>query len=461
MNWRENGLKVWAGFLRPLTMLRALHTQPEAWRRFVRVTTMQLIITVVVGVVVMAIGDTPALVAKNEKRAKATQRRQQRKAITAIANLRDGGLLGALEAIDGDEVEQKTKRALEKTFSDAGVSAETAKWLAFAKAIQEIRREADDDDDDDGLDDEELERRTREAMADGGVSGDPARWLKIANAMKHHDPEDAGAVDEDEDVDEQSYALDDDEAEEVAEEEVRQAGIFARVSAWVAFIISSLFVGQWVTLAFTREFQGPTGRALSRLANIEPEDPDVPPRFHIDFKWMKKKLQQRVRGFAVLVPGFFALIPLWVVTTALGIADYVMPLPTFAWAAYWWVSFTTARSARAWKDEKAAIPPLPVRWWVEHTQKTPGFRWFFPRLVAKLGLRATRRDAAPAVAMERAPFELIGLSLARLITSPPLIRLVFRTAIDTAVAETLEKHPPRAEPQPIPPGAESTKDADT
>lgn len=346
-------LEVWSGFVRPWTLLRALRTQPEAWRRFVRVTWMQLGLTTVVGLVAMAIGDTPALVAQNERRAKVSQRRELREAAQALASARDGGRVDPPETLGGEELEDE------------------------------------------------------------------------------------------------------------AREEVRQAGAFARVSAWFAFIVSALVIGQWVTLALTREFQGATGRALSQLANIEPEDPDVPPRFRLDLKWLRKKFQQRVRGLLVLVPGFFALIPLWVVTSLFDVSELVMPLPTFAWGAYWWVSFTSARSARAWKEEKAAIPPWPVRWWVEQTKETPGFMWFFPRWVGKIGLMMTRRDAAPAVAMERAPFELIGLSLARLVTSPPLIRLIFRTAIDTAIAETLELHAPKAQPDLIQGAAESTQDAAT
>lgn len=212
-------------------------------------------------------------------------------------------------------------------------------------------------------------------------------------------------------------------------------------SAWFALLLSALVIGQWLTLALTREFQAPIARALSAVAGIEPEDDDVPPRVRLDWKWLKKKLAQRVRGVLVLLPGFVAFVPVLLVTLPLGADDFVMPPLMFGWSAYWWCAFTVGRSDRAWRDEAAATPPLPVRWWVARTSDTAGLRWFLPRWLARFGLWATKRDAAPAVAMERAPLFFLGLGLARLVTSPPVVRLAFRAAIDTAAAEALERHP--------------------
>jgi hypothetical protein len=207
-------------------------------------------------------------------------------------------------------------------------------------------------------------------------------------------------------------------------------------AAWLALVFSALVAGQWVTMALSREYQEPIARDLCAVADIEPEDPERTPRVRLDFKWLRKKGLQRARG---LLPGFLVFTPVLLVTKVLGVDDYVMPPLMFSWTAYWWCAFTAGRSARAWRDADAGVPPLPVRWWLERTHRTPGFRWFLPRWAGTFALWATRRDAAPAVALERAPWAFVGLGLARLVTSPPILRLVFRAPVDMAVAELLER----------------------
>ena len=213
----------------------------------------------------------------------------------------------------------------------------------------------------------------------------------------------------------------------------------------LAVLGGSLVSAQWVTLALSREFQDPVARALCGVAGIEPEDEASKPRLGLDAKWLLKKIKQRLRGVLVLLPGFIAFVPLYLAAAIAGVDDFVMPPLMFGWSFYWWCAFTAGRSARAWKDEAAGTLPAPVRWWLARTESTFGFRWFFPRWLGRFAVYATRRDAAPAVAMERDLPAFVGLGLARMVLSLPLLRLFFRSAIDMAAADVLEHLPPPKE----------------
>lgn len=224
--------------------------------------------------------------------------------------------------------------------------------------------------------------------------------------------------------------------------------------AWAALVASALVTAQWITLAFGREFHRPIGRALAEVAGIAPEDSDAPPRVRLEWTWLKKKGRQRVRGVLVLLPGFVAFVPIFLVTYPFDLDNVVMPPLMAGWSFYWWCAFTAGRSDRAWRDDDGTMP-TPVRWWLARCERTPGFRWFLPRWVGRFAVWAMRKDAAPAVAMERSPWIFLGLGLARLVLSWPILRLFFRAAVDTAAAEALE----RLEPLPREPQAAPTVSA--
>ena len=209
---------------------------------------------------------------------------------------------------------------------------------------------------------------------------------------------------------------------------------------WSALLWSALISAQWVTLALTREFMNPVARALCGVAGITPEDDETPPRVHLDGKWLKKKVKQRLRGLLVLLPGYATFVPILLVTRAVGLDNFVMPPLMFAWTFYWWCAFTAGRSARAWRDTSGTLP-APVRWWLARTQSTFGFRWFLPRWLGRFAVWASTPDSAPAVAMEHDPATFVGLGLARMLLSLPLLRLFFRVAVDMAAAEALERGP--------------------
>ena len=437
MNARLAVLDVWRGFSRPFTLLAGLRSHPESWRRFRRTIASQLALTAAIAGVVLAFKDGPTREDEPDEQPK------DRAALARafMTEFSDGGveLHQLVRSLDDREERDETARLTQvlEEFDDLEL-----KPLARTLGVEGRGHRA-------------LSRRLRdvlEATRDGGVPAsddeESAEALDFLAVLRSADAQDGGvelsplvpflsrletrATDA-----EVTDALD-----EFARAEKRKPSAHPR--AWLAWLFSALVFGQWVTLAFTREYQEPLARALCEVAAIEPEDDERSPRVRVDFKWLRKKLMQRLRGLLVLLPGFLVFVPVFILSLPFGLDDYVMPPLMFSWSAYWWCAFTVGRSARAWRDEAAAVPPLPVRWWLARTEDTFGMRWFLPRWVGRFAVWATKRDAAPAVALERAPWVFIGLGLARLITSPPLLRLVFRAPIDMAAADALEHAPPRA-----------------
>jgi hypothetical protein len=231
-------------------------------------------------------------------------------------------------------------------------------------------------------------------------------------------------------------------AADADESDGERASLVSPLVQWLALIGGSLVTAQWITLALSHEYQDPLARALSVVAGIRPEDEDVTPRLRLGRRWLVKKARQRLRWWTLQVRGAVALIPLSPLFLLLGVAGLAQEGASalmVAWTAYWWCAFTAARSARAWRDEAAGTLPLFVQRWRSATESTTGLRWLLPRWQGRLLVWAARPEAAPAVAMEKDVLTFIGLGLARLATAPPLLRLFFRAAIDTASAEALER----------------------
>lgn len=208
---------------------------------------------------------------------------------------------------------------------------------------------------------------------------------------------------------------------------------------WLALVVASLVTAEWVTMALSHEFHKPIARALAAVAGIAPEDDDAPPRLRVDLRWLARRLWRKLRWSLQLVRGAIASVPLLLVAAVFIDTQPATFLVLGAWTAYWWCAFTAARSARGWRDAAAGPQPWLVRWLDALVESTPGLGWFLPRWQVRLLAWASRSEAPPAVAMERDLPTMVGLGLARAATFVPVVRLAFRAAIDTAVAEALER----------------------
>lgn len=224
-----------------------------------------------------------------------------------------------------------------------------------------------------------------------------------------------------------------DDADEAPRSEVLQLA---------ALLFSALVAAQWVVLALTRDFQDRLGRDLSLTIALMPEDDAARARVRLDFKWLWRRLRRKVRGFVVLLPGFVLFVPVLIITLPLGADDWVMPPLMASWSFFWWLVFTAARSGRSWRDEDDVTPPAPIRGWLWLTQHTWGFRWWLPRWLGRVAAWTAKPVSAPARCIELAPAGFIGLSVARLLTTLPLIRFALRAPIDVAAAELIERSRP-------------------
>ena len=380
--WKTQAHEVWLAAKRPFELVTLLRGKPEAWKRHVRTTAWQALLTLCIGAVIFWVSDPPEVADRSARTVR--QRKERAEALRR-----------QLRAPDAGPRAQQLVKALQ----------------VAAPFMNEVQKSLD--------------------AADAGVDVEAAFEQAVEAELDAPDAEETEGEDED-------------EADEEEASTWERPMWLARAWAWVALVLSSLVVAQWVTLALTRDFQIPVARTASELVGIEPEDDDRPPQVRVDWKWLRRKLGRRIRGVLIVIPGALLLAPTWVVLRLLRIDAFVMPVLLFAWTSFWWVSFTAARSARAWKYENEPTPAWPIRWWLERSQR--GFPWnvFFPAWLARIAVRLTRREAAPAVAVERAPLTFVGLSLARLVTSLPLVRIFFRPLLDTAVAEALERSDTRA-----------------
>lgn len=217
-----------------------------------------------------------------------------------------------------------------------------------------------------------------------------------------------------------------------------------RLAMW----ISSLVGAQLVVLALSRDFQDRLARDLFLVAGLQPEDEPRRTRVRLDLPWLWRKLRRRIRGLWVTSASVVALSPLLPLAAVLGLAAPAASALVAVASAYWWVVFTAARSARAWARVDDPTPPAPVRA-LGAAAQVPGLKWLGPVWVARFARWATKSVAAPARAIEQDLPAFVGLSVARLVASLPLVRIALRTAVVVAAAEVLEASSPAAVVPPL------------
>jgi len=212
-------------------------------------------------------------------------------------------------------------------------------------------------------------------------------------------------------------------------EHIERAG----TPGFLAALYATLCAVEWVVLALTRDFQTVLGREISLRAGIAPEDEDIDPRIRVNGPWLRRKLKNRIRGAIV----FATILPL----TALGreipiVGPAIASLLFAAWAIYWAGVFVTAKSALAWDNEATAPDPIYVRAAESRFATVPVLAWL-ARVYARLWRTLTRSMFAPASHYERSPFELSGLSLARIIRYVPGAYLLVRPLYPVAASHLL------------------------
>jgi hypothetical protein len=206
-------------------------------------------------------------------------------------------------------------------------------------------------------------------------------------------------------------------------------------------IYGALSVAQAVVIALSRDYHAAIARDASLLLGVAPEDPPLAPRVRLNVPWIRRKLKQRTRSLLVFLPG------VGLITLA------ALPFPERArvtsvlisfWAAYWWVVWTASKSARAWEREGVARSPWFLRLWHEHVATLPFIGWM-ARTLEALWARLTRSAYSPAEAVEAQPAEFAGLAAARALQLIPVLKLFVRPLVPVAAARLLAEHTVRSE----------------
>ncbi len=258
---------------------------------------------------------------------------------------------------------------------------------------------------------------------------------------------------------------DDDEAETPPGKASPTPGRAERLLAFwgkVVRLYGALVVVGWGVVALSRDYHDAIGREASLRLGLPPEDPPIAPRVRLNVDWLKTKAKRRLRGFLLFTMGvpplwalsFFVVLPLasidhvWNVFDTSTVVSRLYGLLAAAWGAYWLTVFTGAKTALAWADEASAGEPWFLRVWGTLTRRSPRAVAWLPRGYGQAWHSMSRRVFAPALCVERAPYEFGGLAALRLLGSVPGLYPFVRPLVPVASALLITRHVP---PPPAPP----------
>ncbi len=393
---------IWRGFLRPFQLLTLLSDQPLARRAWLLTVGVQAALTLSIGSV-MFVRD---LENERTEETRAEEKARRVKSLEGLrhkmAALRDAGA----EAELNHAVEKFAKREA----NDRATAAAVAALLGghdggIVDVVKAVTAAAEDEDPDAEAPPPDVDPANTEAAVNAAV-------LAALN----------GGEDDDGDEDKPAHPK----------------GFWSVWNQRLALWASSLVIVQTVVLALTRDHQDRLARDLSLLIHVQPEDTPGAPRLRLDWKWLGRKLRRRVRGALVLAAGVATMLPVLLVATIFHFKDFAVSAVVGLVSAYWWVVFTAARSARAWRTEADLTPPTPLRVLATTVERFPWLRWFGFGVLVRFAIWASKSMAAPARSIEADLPRFIGLGLARVIATIPVVRIGLRAAIIVAAEEALE-----------------------
>lgn len=234
------------------------------------------------------------------------------------------------------------------------------------------------------------------------------------------------------------------EAEADAAEKLKEVEAEASLTwwRWLGAWVSSLVLAQWVVLALSRDYQDRLARDLSLVAGLQPEDLPGVARVRLDLGWLRRKMRRKLRGAMAVGVGVGMLSPLLLVGTVVGLRHEATSVVVGVVSAYWWVVFSAARSARAWRFEADPTPPRPLKALLQAGEAVPAARGVVRWLAAPLARRFTGSLWAPAREVEQDFPAFAGLAVARLLATLPVVRIVLRAPLVVAAGEAIEASVP-------------------
>jgi hypothetical protein len=451
------------GFLQLVHAFQALHRDSLAWKRYLRICTIQAVVT-------LAIASLSISSARQSSEGLREERVRK-----ALANVSAGAPPVTVSAPHPPKV-ARVAPARPAPQAAPPVEAAPPTPPAVAKDSDDAD-DKDDDKDDDGDADEskddakqEVVKTSAEAKAAEKAAAKEAKFLEgmkdlqtaivdlSKEAGKTAVRRDADFHKSREELDEQLTDLekvaknlqlsDEDKATLLrlgGELDVLEAktkpGFWDSALALVLSIYGALSVAQGVVIALSRDYHAAIARDASLLLGVAPEDPPATPKVRLNVAWIRRKLKQRTRSLLVFLPGLFLI---YLVASPFPGRAIVTSILTSLWAIYWWVVWTASKSARAWEREGTTHVPWFLRLWHEYIATLPivgGLaRWW-----EALWMRFTRSIFSPAEAVEGQPVEFAGLAAARALQLVPVLKLFVRPLVPVAAARLLAERSRRSE----------------
>jgi len=437
------------GFHQLVLAFHAIHSDPIAWKRYVRVCTFQALVTLVIAIASISTARSSSEGIREEKVRKALEN------ITTVDSRPPSPAVPSPEAV-------KTPRALSAPVAPVRPGAAKLKSAAPVEPAKEATDDDEESDDDEPAPKSAEDAQTaQEAQAARNTKSfqDHLKKLQVA-ILALSKRAGATAVRRDKDFQESRADLDEqlDDLEDRAKraqlteedkatlvqlggeldvlEQKTKPGFWDSAVALALALYGALSVVQAGVVALSRDYHAAIARDASLLLGVAPEDPPLAPRIRINIPWVRRKFKQRTRSLMVFLPGV-ALIT--VAALPFPKRAVVTSVLTSLWATYWWVVWTASKSARAWEREGVARPPWFLRLWHNSVAKLPLVGWA-PRAWEALWARFTRSSYSPAEAVEAQPVEFAGLAAARALQLIPLVKLFVRPLVPVAAAHLLAEH---------------------
>jgi hypothetical protein len=205
-----------------------------------------------------------------------------------------------------------------------------------------------------------------------------------------------------------------------------------RLLAWWIAIVSiygAWLVVEWIIGAISYMYVDEAADAFLVALHLPHDDPKEGwrPRLRINVRRQFRRLMRQVLAGIVIASGapFFlaaSMVP--------RIGDALVTVTVTLWGLYWLVVTTAAKSDLAWLEP--ARLPWYLRIWKTLTTRVFGFRWWLPRKYGSLWYRITHNLHGGAELAEETPWQMIGLSVARIVSNLPVVGLVLRPLIPVA-----------------------------
>jgi hypothetical protein len=438
------------GFLQLVHAFQALHRDSLAWRRYLRICTIQAVVTLAIASV---------SVSSARRSSEGLREEHVRK---ALANV---GAVAPPTTVSAPHAPKAAPATPAPAVKDTGQTGE-AKPATPPTEDSDAEDEEDEEDTDDSKDskgakeEKAVERKTvREKEFLDGLKGLQTAIIALSKqAGQTAVRKDTDFHKTREDLDEQLTDLEkaakklqlseEDKATlmrlggelDVLEQKTKP-GWWDSALAMVLSIYGALSVAQGIVIALSRDYHAAIARDASLLLGVAPEDPPLAPRVRLNIAWIRRKLKQRTRSLFVFLPGVFLI---YVAALPFPERALVTSVLTSLWAAYWWVVWTASKSARAWEREGVARLPWFLRLWHEYVATLPFVGWA-ARSWEGIWTRFTRSIFSPAEAVEGQPVEFAGLAAARALQLVPVLKLFVRPLVPVAAARLLAERSGRSE----------------